>query len=383
MVVIGILALLDIAIVALLAHLFFLPFRLGPAPPRLLDDGFFAGPGAMPQMRLYIDGEEAFEAVFQAIEGARQSVHVQTFIWKDDSLGSRMVESLLAAADRGARMTLSKDILGTFFEVLGKKGSLGPAFKDSRLRSNKNISVEINPLKPVDHSKYYIIDGREVIFGGMNVADEYHDQWHDYMVGLHDERLAGLMNKKLLSHDHWPEDAPFVIATNTKKEAQIRTGIVQLIDAAKKRLVFEHAYFSADIILEGIQRALARGVDVDLILPKNPSTHGPANRATVNRLLASLHAERLRVFFYPTMTHAKAMVADGRIVAIGSANMTPRSLYVSGETVMFAHFEPDHSFLTRLNARLESDILKSERIRDPFDMGPWEEAKALAGKYIW
>ncbi|MDH5638860.1 MAG: phosphatidylserine/phosphatidylglycerophosphate/cardiolipin synthase family protein [Nitrospinota bacterium] len=378
-----VLVVLDITIIALLAYLFFLPFRLGPAPDRLLGDDFFATPGAMPDIRLHIDGKEAFDAVFQSIEGARQSVHVQTFIWKEDIVGRRMVEAVIAVADRGASVALSKDVLGTFFEILGKGWKLGPVFKDSRLRSNKNISVDFRSLKPVDHSKYYIIDGKEAIFGGMNIADEYHDRWHDYMVGLHDEKLAGVLKKKLVNHDDWPEDAPFVIATNTERGAQIRTGIVELIDAAKKRLVFEHAYFSADMILEGIERALARGVAVDLILPKDPSTHGPANRASVNHLLACSHAERLRAFFYPTMTHAKALVADGRMVAIGSANMTPRSLYVSGETVMFAHFKPDHPFIARLNSRLESDIENSKRINDPFRMGYMQKGKALVGKYIW
>ncbi|MDH5756312.1 MAG: phosphatidylserine/phosphatidylglycerophosphate/cardiolipin synthase family protein [Nitrospinota bacterium] len=374
---------LDFTIVALLAYLYFLPFRLGPAPEKLLEDGFFSAPGAMPDMRLYIDGAEAFDAVFEAISRARKSVHIQTFIWKEDSLGRRMVEAVTAAAGRGASVTLSKDVLGTFFEILGKGGKPGPIFTGSRGFGSKNISVDFRSLKPVDHSKYYIIDDNEVIFGGMNIADEYHDRWHDYMIGIYGSPLARSFADKVVRKNPWPQDAPFVIATNTKHGAQIRTGIAQVIDSAQERLVLEHAYFSAGMILEGIGRALARGVAVDLILPKNPSTHGPANRAAVNLLLAGNHTERLRVFFYPTMTHAKALVADGRIVAIGSANMTPRSLFVAGETVMFAHFAPDHPFVHRLNARLESDINASERISAPFDMGPWERGKALVGKYIW
>jgi phosphatidylserine/phosphatidylglycerophosphate/cardiolipin synthase-like enzyme len=203
------------------------------------------------------------------------------------------------------------------------------------------------------------------------------------MIGLDDPSLAAAFEAKTLRHEPWPPAAPFVIATNTWQGAQVRTGLLQVIGAAGKRLVIQHAYFSANIILVAIKAALARGVAVDLILPRAPATHGPANRMAINQLLASPHADRLRVFHFPRMSHAKTIVADGAIVAIGSANLTPRSLYVSGETVMFAHFPAEHPFIGKLTARLERDIEECERITVPFPMGAREKARAMVGKYIW
>ena len=49
------------------------------------------------------------------------------------------------------------------------------------MRDYKNIDVKVNIFTDTDHSKYFIVDHKEVIFGGMNIADEYHKQWHDYM----------------------------------------------------------------------------------------------------------------------------------------------------------------------------------------------------------
>jgi len=369
---------------AVAAHLYFLPFRLGPAPEFLLDGSFFSNPAQDTSgVKLLVDGEEAFGAVLAAIGSARQSVHIQTFIWKDDILGNRMAEAALAAADRGVAVTISKDALGTFFELARKEGRLGVVFTSAALRSHPNIRVDTSLAKPVDHSKYFIMDGKSVIFGGMNIADEYHLKWHDYMIGLEDPALARAFAEKVLYNHPWPPAGAMVIATNTRNGAQIRTGMAQLISFAQKRLMIEHAYFSADIILDALEAAMARGVEVDLVLPRDPATHGPANQAAVNRLLASPHSSRLRAFFYPRMTHAKVMVADGRMVAIGSANMTFRSLYVSGETALFAHFRPDHPFMAKLHDRLEKDIQISQRIGEPFVLGAMERARALAGKYIW
>jgi len=368
---------------ALVFYRFFSPFGLGPAPQQLLGQDFFTHPAAMPDIKIYIDGQESFGAILAAMDRAEKSLHVQTFIWKDDTLGNMMVDASLAAANRGVAVKLCKDLLGSFFEMAFKNGKPSPLFNNALLKSHANINIQVSAKKAVDHSKYYIMDRQTAFFGGMNVADEYHAVWHDYMVGLHDPGWAAHFAAKVIDRQPWPDGAPFVIATNTSQGAQIRTGVIELIDAARDRLLFEHAYFSASIIIDAIERALARGVKVDLLLPRAPSTHGPANRAAVNRLLGSPHARGLRIFFYPRMTHAKALVADGKIVAIGSANMTPRSLYVSGETVMFAHFPPDHPFIARLNARMERDLAESQRITEPIAMSLVERARAVAGKYIW
>ncbi|PQP33943.1 hypothetical protein C6A37_10330, partial [Desulfobacteraceae bacterium SEEP-SAG9] len=96
--------------------------------------------------------------------------------------GRQVVAKLKTAANRGVKVTIRKDALGTVFELVDMlKGRPSPVFTKSGLKDYNNIDVTVDFLADTDHSKYFIVDHKEVIFGGMNIADEYHTQWHDYM----------------------------------------------------------------------------------------------------------------------------------------------------------------------------------------------------------
>jgi hypothetical protein len=108
-----------LALVLTVALFFFVfnPLGLGPEPATVLSPEFFANPAQdLSEIELLVDGKEAFNEIFAAIDSAESSVYIQTYIWKDDRTGQAVVAKLKAAADRGVRVTVSKDMLGTFFE---------------------------------------------------------------------------------------------------------------------------------------------------------------------------------------------------------------------------------------------------------------------------
>ena len=74
---------------------------------------------------------------------------------------------------------------------------------------------------------------------------------------------------------------------------------------------------------------------------------------------------------------------DGVIAAVGSANLTSRSMRRSKEVTMFVHGVPDAFFIKRLRDQLEADISKSEQRDAPFELGFIDHVMALAGKYTW
>ncbi|MBI5063926.1 MAG: hypothetical protein HZB87_10815, partial [Desulfatitalea sp.] len=167
---------------------FFNPLGLGPEPLVFLSQEFFAQPGDLNALTLLVDGREAFDKTLAAIVGAKQASHVQTFIWKDDFIGRQVVSRLKAAADRGATVIVRKDMVGTVFE-LGDllAGKPSPVFTRAGLKQFPRIDVQLDLWDDTDHSKYFIVDHGLVIMGGMNIADEYHTQWHDYMVCIESE----------------------------------------------------------------------------------------------------------------------------------------------------------------------------------------------------
>ena len=376
-----------LALLLMVALFFFVfnPLGLGPEPATVLSPAFFANPMQdLSELELLVDGKEAFKEIFAAIDSAETSVYIQTYIWKDDSTGQAVVAKLKAAADRGVRVTVSKDMLGTFFE-LGDliKGKPSPVFTKTGLKGHENIQVDTDLFADTDHSKYYIFDKRNVIFGGMNIADEYHLQWHDYMVLLRGKTWTEAFTNKVLKQLPWPPASALVLTVNNSKETEIRTATVEIIENATQRVVIEHAYFSDDKVIEAVKRAAERGVRVEVILPKIPDTHLYANMATINRLLDSESGKVPRVLLYPHMSHAKVIMTDGRIVALGSANLTPRSMLTSKEITLFVHGVSTAPFIRELREQLETDIAVSEEVIKPFKLGPLAKVKAVVGKYVW
>jgi phosphatidylserine/phosphatidylglycerophosphate/cardiolipin synthase-like enzyme len=126
-----------------------------------------------------------------------------------------------------------------------------------------------------------------------------------------------------------------------------------------------------------------RGTQVDVILPRRPDTHIYANLVTINRLLEASPQNPPRIFLYPHMSHAKVFLTDGVIAAVGSANLTPRSMLTSKELTVFVHGTKDDPFISALRSQLTADIGKCEQVLAPFELSFSEKIMAVAGKYIW
>lgn len=383
--VFSLMAVLVLSLAAALFLFVFNPLGLGPEPETVLAPEFFANPdGELNDLQLLADGKTAFDRIFAAIDTARTCVRVQTYIWKDDDTGKAVAAKLKAAADRGVQVVVSKDMLGTFFELGDMlRGQPSPALTRSGLKGHEKIRVITDLFADTDHSKYYIIDRRSAIFGGMNIADEYRFLWNDAMALLRGGAWVEAFADKVLKGTPWPYPSPIVLAVNDSRKTEIRRAILQILEHAGRRIVIEHAYFSDDKVIEAVIRAAARGVRVEVILPKVPDTHLYANMATVNRLLDPASGRVPKVFLYPHMSHAKVIMTDGAIAAVGSANLTPRSMLTSKEVTLFAHGAPDALFIRELREKLEGDMALSEEVVKPFALGPLEQVMAFVGKYVW
>jgi cardiolipin synthase len=372
---------------AILVSLFlfvFNPLGLGPEPETVLEPVFFETPARdLSALELLVDGREAFDKILEGIDSAESTIHIQTYIWKDDDIGRRVTERLLQAAGRGVRVTVSKDVLGTVFELVDiLRGKPSPVYTKKGLRGRDNIVVKTDLFADTDHSKYFIFDESRVIFGGMNIADEYHTDWHDYMAMIGEKRWAAAFSDRVVRGKAWPVRSPAVVAVNDQAATEIRTATIEMLDHAKQTVIVEHAYFSDSQVTEAVIRAANRGVKVDVVLPKVPDTHVYANLVTINRLLEESH-DSLSIYLYPRMTHAKVMLSDGAVAAVGSANLTPRSMVTSKEVTLFVHGEPSAAFIRELHERLAADIAESELVLEPFDLSFSGEIKAVVGKYVW
>ena len=130
---------------------------------------------------LLADPREAFAARVKLAKQAEKTLDVQYYIWRDDTTGSLLLETLYEAAERGVRVRLLLDDHGT--------SGLDEAL--SALDAHPNIEVRLfNPFvfRPFKlfgfvtefdranrrmHNKSFTADNAATIVGGRNVGDEY------------------------------------------------------------------------------------------------------------------------------------------------------------------------------------------------------------------
>jgi cardiolipin synthase len=81
----------------------------------------------------------------------------------------------------------------------------------------------------------------------------------------------------------------------------------------------------------------------------------------------ALRRDGVRVYFWPGMTHTKALLVDGW-ACIGSANLNQWNLRLSQEENM-ATSDPD--FIARLKAEIfEADFARSYELNEPIEITP-------------
>ncbi|MBQ3107851.1 MAG: hypothetical protein IJC68_04485, partial [Firmicutes bacterium] len=154
-------------------------------------------------LTLLVDGKNAFSEILRCMEQAQKSIYINMFIWRDDAIGNRLGQAVLAAAERGVQVELSIDRYGVVLEkseeckrsFFHKKQTLTEKIKTKgleilypmpgapkkakdeetelyrRIMSHPSIRVSEAVFK-ADHSKYYIFDDAILIMGGINVEDK-------------------------------------------------------------------------------------------------------------------------------------------------------------------------------------------------------------------
>ncbi|MSR87204.1 phosphatidylserine/phosphatidylglycerophosphate/cardiolipin synthase family protein [Candidatus Peribacteria bacterium] len=318
------------------------------------------GISRFPTSRLWVD-QEAFPRIKKLIRRAKHTVLIQMFIWKDDVLGREMAALLVEVADRGVHVQISKEAVGDLFELhrdfLGTKDGGDGMWKRFWNHPNIRILYETNN----DHAKVFIIDERIFLLTGMNIADEYHHDWHDYMVEL---RGRHFVEHYLTNGEFSGADSQTRLVMNSHHSKEIRPAVMDLLRSAKRSIVVEHCYLSDQAALDLLIRRSHDGISVVLILPTETDFHHYANMQSVSRILTEGDRKNLAVFLYPKMMHAKIILVDRERAFVGSANLMTSSLDEMGEVNVLLqgrHLNAVH----KLRDILRQDILRSTPVSRP------------------
>ncbi|QAU23056.1 cardiolipin synthase [Dyella sp. M7H15-1] len=303
------------------------------------------------QLRLLIDGDATFEAIFSAIAQAEQCILMQFFIIHDDKLGQRMQQALLERAAAGVQVFVLFDGIGShalprqYVETLRQGGVAIHPFATQRHSNRFQLNFR-------NHRKIVVVDGWLGFLGGLNVGDEYLGlkpplaPWRDTHLQISGPAVLDL--QRCFAVDwHWVTgelppllpprpaqgEACTLIAATGPADPQESCSLyfTAAINAANKRLWLTTPYFVPDqAVMSALRLAVMRGVDVRVLIPVRPDHH------TVF-LASALHAHDairagIRIFRYqPGFIHEKIILIDDEAACVGSMNLDNRSFRLNFE----------------------------------------------------
>ena len=315
--------------------------------------------------RILVDGEKTFAAMFDLIEGARQTVNLEYYIFEDVEAGGRHLGDLLIAKHRqGVAVNVIYDSYGS---------AATPSSFFQRLKEEGVNLVDFNPVNPLDpidlnkrdHRKILVVDGARAIVGGINLSATYqssglpvsgggggaapNQHWRDTDLEIDGPAAAQLQDLFLR---HWAEQkgAPLereryfpalrpqgsevvriVGSTPAKSVPRFYVTLLSAIRNAQKNVWLSAAYFvPTDQEEEDLIGAARRGVDVRLLLPGDSDSKMALaiGRSHYGYLLEA----GVKIYeIQNAVLHSKTASIDGVWTAIGSSNFDPRSVIYNDE----------------------------------------------------
>jgi cardiolipin synthase len=338
------------------------------------------------RLELFTGGDECYARLEQAITAAERHVHLEYYIWEPDRIGTRFRDLLCAKARAGVEVRLLVDAIGS--DRLSRK-FLAP------LRQAGAEVAWFNPLtwarlRPGlinfrTHRKIVVCDGRVGFTGGINICDDHSvaiagsAAWRDTHVMV--EGLAvGWLQSVFLEDWDFATGSAVTDARYFPEMEQPATGrCVQIIAsgpdhplyaihrfyfsaiaAARERVLITTPYFVPDEpIADALTTAALRGVEVRVLVPRRSDSRLVA--AASRSYFEELGRAGVRIYEYgPAMLHAKTLVVDRDLSAVGTANMDNRSFRLNFEVLAAIY---DAAVTDELAAAFARDLQHAEEYR--------------------
>ena len=285
------------------------------------------------QVDVYTNGY----SMLQAFSLAKHHIHLQFYIFEDDSLGRLLRDLLIDKARAGVKVRLLYDDVGCW--------KVNPLFYDQMLCEGIEVQSKMNYR---NHRKIAIIDGKVGFIGGMNIAERYlrglsWGIWRDTHVRIKGKAVYGLQTSFLTdwyfvdrmlftSAEYFPKMewqgnvlAQIVTSDPVGGWHDMMQGLVKALCCAKRYFYIETPYLlPTEEVIMGLQTAALAGVDVRIMLPKRADTF-IIHKGSLSYLDELMRAG-VKVYLYRKgFLHSKLWVSDDEWASVGSTNMDFRS----------------------------------------------------------
>ncbi|HSH72473.1 MAG TPA: cardiolipin synthase [Methylophilaceae bacterium] len=381
------------------------------------------------RVELLVDGPPTYDSMFAAIKEAKDNINMETFILEDDEIGHRFAAALLEKQQSGVQVNLMYDSVGSI--------NTPKEFFQPLIDSGMNV-LEFNPINPLkarkgwnvnnrDHRKLLVVDGKVAYVGGINISSVYSAgsfgsstgsagerkkakhkdsdgiSWRDThlrmegpVVGEFQKLFMETWDKQhgqpLAARDYYPQaissgrDIVRAIGSSPDDEYSLMyMTLISAINSAETQVYITNAYFVPDPqLLTALKDAVARGVDVRLLLPSktDSSLVFYASRSYYNELLSA----GVKIYErQDAILHAKTALIDGVWSTVGSTNLDWRSFLHNQEinAVMLGQ-----DFGAQMQTMFENDLQSSKAItldewkKRPLSMRIKESASRLWARWL-
>ncbi len=336
------------------------------------------------KVKLVRGGSEYFNLLLDLIGRARESIHLQTYIYDDDETGLKVAEALKAAVARQVAVYLLAD------------GYASQRMSRKFIHNLKAAGIRFRFFQPLLKSKYFyfgrrlhhkvfVVDVSYALVGGINIADKYNDRpgkraWLDYALYAEGEIARELCvlcwktwngfpvrmgitpceKKQLTFHFTKDETSPVRMRRNdwVRRKNEISASYVEMFRHARSHITIMCSYFlPGTVIRRVLSEAAGRGVKIKVII------------AGLSDVMIAKYAERwlydwllrnsIELYEYrPAILHAKIAVCDKEWLTIGSYNINNISAYTSLELNLDVR---DPAFAATVERTLE-DIIQQDCI---------------------
>ena len=341
------------------------------------------------------NGDEAFPPMLEAIEKARTRIVFETYVFKDGEIGDRFADALARAAERGVQVRIVLDPVGSLMK---------PKNRDRLTNAGAQLwwfnplgFFTLEELNYRTHRKTMVVDGDVAFIGGMGVADHWlgraqdKDHWRDTHF-----RITGPSVRALEAsfYENWLEsgglsapvlDTPaapratgarsIVLWSNpTVGASNVKLLYLLAIAGARRTLDIQSPYITLDDSTKwSLIEARRRGVRIRMLTEGYITDAMPVKHAS-RRFYQELLDLGIEIAEYqPTMMHTKAVIVDGVLSLIGSANFGNRSFELNDELTIGVFDADLAAVLTR---DFDTDLQQSTRL----DAATWPKARSIDSK---
>ena len=342
----------------------------------------------MDRYQLLVGAAEFWTSAARDVGRARRRVLVQAMTFEGDAAGLAVAEAILAATASDRRV-LVDDYTRHVVSDCRLPPPLRPAQVSAEARTTKamfdrlttgGVGVRItnpvgrNPLRfPLrNHKKSLVID--DVCYvGGINFSD-HNFAWHDLMLRIDDAAAADFLAADFARD--WagePQSAAgrfdrlTLLTLDGETNEATLAPVLELLSGARRSIEMVCAYPTLPFVA-AMERAVRAGAQATIY------TAGPSNKPIVrDYLAATAPAAGIELRLLPEMTHAKAVLIDREVLAMGSVNFNFASYRTNGDILALSE---DPALIAAFEARVLAPARRSARAPLPGETALWRRWRA-------